>query len=52
MLVGEVLEASFSGKEPLAYHKGKYWKLEKNIEKPQEKELEKIKEIVAKHKKK
>ena len=51
MLVGEVIEASASGKEPLAYHKSMYWKLDKNIERPSEKEQSRIKEIIEKHRK-
>ena len=52
LLVGEVVDAQLNkGKEPLAYHKLKFWKLENNIEKPNEKELERIKNIVQKNKK-
>lgn len=50
MMVGEVLESSLNkGKEPLAYHKLKYWKIGENIPKPQQEELERIKAIVEKH---
>ena len=52
MLVGEVVEASASGTEPLAYQKGKYWNLNTNIEKPSEKEQARIGQIVEKHRKK
>ena len=52
MFVGEVVEASLNkDKEPLAYHKIKYWKLGESIPKPPQQELEKIKSIVEKHKK-
>ena len=52
MFVGEVVDALLSnGKEPLAYHDGKYWKITQTIEKPNEKEREKIKKIIEKHKK-
>ncbi len=52
MLVGEVVDSRLSkNKEPLAYHKLKYWKLGENIPKPQAQELEKIKKIVEKHRK-
>jgi len=52
MLVGEVINAELNkGKEPLAYNRLKFWKLEKNIEKPSEKELERIKNIVQENKK-
>lgn len=50
MLVGEVVEAS-AGKEPFAYHKGEYWKLNTSIEKPTEKERAKIREIIERHRK-
>lgn len=51
MLVGEVVEAHLNnGKEPLAYHKIKYWKIGENIPKPQQHELERIKSVVEKHK--
>lgn len=52
LLIGEIVDVQLNkGKEPLAYHKLKFWKLEKNIEKPNEKELEKIRSIVQKNKK-
>jgi len=51
MLVGEITEAHISGKEPLAYHKGKYWVMDKNIPKPSDEERQRIKEIMDKHKK-
>ena len=52
MLVGEVVETSLNkSKEPLAYHKGKYWKLGENIPRPSQDEMEKIKKIVEKHSK-
>lgn len=52
MLVGEVVEAAFPQNEPLAYHKGLYWKLNTNIEKPSEKERERIRAVLEKHRKK
>jgi len=52
MFIGEVVEASREyNKEPLAYHKGKYWRLTENIPKSVEKEVERIKQIIEKHKK-
>ena len=51
MLVGEVTKASALEKEPLAYHKGKYWIMDKNIEKPSDKKREHIKNIVQKNRK-
>ena len=53
MLVGEVIEASIDkNKDILAYHKLKYWNVGKQIEKPPQRELEAIKIVVEKHKKK
>ena len=52
MFVVEVLEASVSGKEPLAYHKRRYWLMKQNVEKPSEEERQRIKKIVEKHLKK
>jgi len=50
--VGEVVEASNNaGKEPLAYHKGRYWAMDRTIEKPSQEEREKMKQIVEQHKK-
>ena len=52
MFVGEVIEVSINkDKEPLAYHKVKYWKIGENIPKPPQEELEKIKAIVQKNSK-
>lgn len=52
MMVGEVVDASLNkNKEPLAYHKVKYWKLGDNIPKPSQAELEKIQGVVEKHRK-
>lgn len=52
MFVGEALEASASGKPPLAYCKGKYWALSDSIEKPSEVEIQKIQSTVTRHGKK
>ena len=47
MFIGEVIEAAANkDKEPLAYHQGKYWVMEKNIEKPSPEEMKKIKKAV------
>ena len=52
MLVGEVVEASLNkSKEPLAYHKVKYWKFGESIPRPSEEEMKRIKGIVEKHNK-
>ncbi len=52
MFVGEIISAATSEKEPLAYHKGRYWKMETQLEKPSEKEREKIRQILEKHRRK
>lgn len=51
MFVGEAVAVD-SGKEPLAFHGGRYWKLTQTLEKPSEKEREEFKKIIEKHKKK
>ena len=51
MMVGEVIEASKTDKEPLAYHQGKYWRISETLPKPPDEERERIKGIVEKHKK-
>ena len=47
---GEVLEVSASGSEPLAYHKGKYWRMSETLPKPTDEESEKFKGIIEKYK--
>ena len=48
--VGKVVEASNNpDKVPLAYHKGKYWAMDKNLVKPSMEERERIKKVVEKH---
>ena len=52
MFVGEVIHANLNkNKEPLLYHKVKYWKIGENIPKPTQEELDKIRSVVEKHKK-
>jgi flavin reductase (DIM6/NTAB) family NADH-FMN oxidoreductase RutF len=51
MFVGEVLEASVSGRPPLAYHDGKYWKVGERIPKPGQDVLDRIQKLVGKHRK-
>ncbi len=52
IFIGEVLDITFNkNKEPLAYHKGKYWIMNKNVEKPSEEQHDSIKKIVEKYKK-
>jgi flavin reductase (DIM6/NTAB) family NADH-FMN oxidoreductase RutF len=52
LVLGEVVSGSFSEKKPLAYHENKYWKMNTQIEKPNDARREKIKNIVATHAKK
>src|SRR3989338_242241 len=47
MFVGEVVEVSLNkGKEPIIYHKVKYWKIGDNIPRPREEELNRIKKLI------
>lgn len=51
--VGEVVELyPVKDKKPIVYHAGKYWKFGDKISKPRQKELDKIKEVVEKYRKK
>jgi flavin reductase (DIM6/NTAB) family NADH-FMN oxidoreductase RutF len=50
--IGEVVEVHpVSGKEPLIYKGGKYWRFGEQIKKPSEEELNRIDNIVERHKK-
>lgn len=52
MFVGEVVEATNNpDKEPLAYHKGRYWLMNTNVPKPSDEERQRISNIVEKYKK-
>ncbi len=51
MFVGEVQEVNISEKESLIYHGGKYFKAGENIPRPQQEEMDKIKQLVEKYKK-
>lgn len=52
MFIGEVVEAKAdASKNPLVYHKRKYWKMGEHIDKPPQEELEKIKKLVEDNKK-
>ncbi len=51
MIIGEVLEVSASENPPLIYHAGRYYTLGEHVPKPPASELERIGQIVAKHKK-
>ena len=50
LFIGEAVELSALPKPPLAYHQGKYWGLEKNVEKPAAEMRGKIKLLGEKHK--
>ncbi len=50
MFVGEIQKASMNkDKKPLVYHGLKFWKITEAIQKPDDKELERIKMAVEKH---
>ncbi|MBI2233271.1 MAG: flavin reductase family protein [Candidatus Aenigmarchaeota archaeon] len=51
MIVGEALEASANEKKPLIYHRGKYWHLGVQMQKPSEAVRERISRLVEKYKK-
>lgn len=51
LFVGEVVDVSYSDKEPLVLHAGKYWKLNENIQKPGQDVLDKLNELAEKNKK-
>lgn len=51
MFVGEILEVSEGSEIPLVYYRRKYWKLEKNIPKPEKIALKKIDQLIQKYKK-
>lgn len=51
LFAGEVLDVKLSKKEPIIYHGNKYFKLGQMMEKPAEKELERIKTTVEKFRK-
>lgn len=48
---GEILAASASDKEPMSFHQGKYWIMDKIVQKPSDEERQKIKDIIDKHSK-
>jgi flavin reductase (DIM6/NTAB) family NADH-FMN oxidoreductase RutF len=52
MVLGEVVALSTTEKEPIAYNKGKYWKLNEQIKKPGSAELEDIRRAVEESRKK
>ncbi len=53
MFVGEVVEKNLNtGKDPLIFHGGKYWKLGDPIEKPAQEKLDAIRKLVEQEQKK
>lgn len=52
IFIGEVVHAEkTTDKEPLAYHKGQYWKMSENLPKPSDEQRHEINQTVEKHKK-
>jgi flavin reductase (DIM6/NTAB) family NADH-FMN oxidoreductase RutF len=50
--IGEVIQASINAeKQPLAYHGGRYFIMNTNVAKASDEERERIRKIIAKHKK-
>lgn len=49
LFVGEAVEVQVGAKEPLAFHAGKYWRLNTPIQKPSDAERTKMKAMVAAH---
>ncbi|QQR93069.1 MAG: flavin reductase [Candidatus Iainarchaeum archaeon] len=47
LFVGEAVDVRVGAKEPLAFHAGKYWKLDTPIQKPSDAERTKMKAMVA-----
>ena len=50
IFVGEAVDVVLGKNEPLAFYGGKYWKLNEQIEKPSEDEMNKIKDLINDHK--
>lgn len=50
--IGEIVEASSSGKKPLVYHAQQFWKFGESMPKPSQPELDRIGKIIGKHSKK
>ena len=51
LLIGEVVEVKLGEKEPLAYHAGKYWKIDNLIPKPAPEKLANLSSVLEKHRK-
>ena len=52
MFVGEAVVISGTEEKPTIYHHGKYWKTGEQIMKPRQEELDIIRKLIEKHKKK
>lgn len=50
--IGEALTVSATDKQPIIYSDGKYWKFGEQVMKPPTEELEKIKNVIEKYRKK
>lgn len=51
MLIGKIVHATASEKEPLAYYKGRYWLMTTPAEKPSQGERDRIRNIMEKYRK-
>ena len=51
LLIGEVISAQTSDKEPIIYHQGKYWRVGEKIEKPPQEYRDYLKSLQVKYKK-
>lgn len=49
MVIGEVKNIEVSGKEPLAFHKGRYWKMTETLQRPSDEERAKRRVIMEKY---
>jgi flavin reductase (DIM6/NTAB) family NADH-FMN oxidoreductase RutF len=49
LFIGEAIDVTVGSKEPLAFHAGKYWKLDTLIQKPSYAEREKMSRVVETH---
>ena len=52
LFIGECVELTALPIEPLAYHKGQFWELDKNVPKPNDAKRHEIKLLAEKHKRK
>ncbi len=49
LFIGEAMDVRIGTKEPLAFHAGKYWKLDTPIQKPSDAEKEKMSQVMEAH---